>query len=290
MTSTITTTICSFDVGIRNLGYALLEQHHDKVCVRDLGVIDFLADQRRVCCECGRKAKIQMAQRKTSDWHYYCGTHVPRNVEKTHKQKPCKHQTIKTISIQDMSLAIIRALRQRAFEQQASVILIENQPGRASQRTKTAQFILYSYFLLQSELHNRVLQEVHLISASRKLQDRVYTGPAFCWKSRQDYESLSADQRLFCLPEPAVANRKRKEYRKRKLLGEAHTLEILQHGVECVPIPTESEPEILERYRKLKKRDDASDALLQGLAYLIKRTTSTDRVQIPTKHKSGYKV
>lgn len=278
------TIICSFDVGIRNLGFAILKKPTDTdiISVMHLGVVDFLDTRKKTCSGtmksgkrrgemCGKSASVQVAKRKTDDWEFYCKTHLPKEIsKKTYKTKQVRKQNVKNTSIQDMSMAIIQALKNRNFEDQATTVLIENQPGRASQRTKTVQFIIYAYFMLQGIMNSySSIKDVQLVSASRKLQ--IYTGPKLQWKPKIDYDKLPLEEQEGFLPEPDISNRKRKEYRKRKILGEAHTQRILSENGNCA-VPVDCPGELYEYYLGLTKKDDASDALLQGLSYFVKES------------------
>lgn len=273
---------CSFDIGIRNLGYAVLETENadditTPVRVLDIDVIDFLQQEKRTCSVCGKTAKIQVAQRCTEDWKHYCKRHVPAT-SKTHKQKLWKKPSVKRTTVQELSAIMIHELNKRKFHETASVILIEHQPGRATQRTKMTQFLIYAYFMILGYCNdNSPVQDVRLVSPNYKLN--MYTGPEIRWVPKQELVSsliTDTNERRYVLPEPQIRNKKQKAYQKRKLLGEFHARQILTYPDNCIR-PVECPPELLQRFKQLQKKDDASDAFLQGLSYFIPKTRKNQR-------------
>ena len=281
--------VCSFDVGIRNLGYAILTKNSDNevIEVTDLGLIDVLEEpQPQLCQTIIKSGKHKGAAcGKSASWYIggddggesYCKMHGKKIKVGTVKAiKKTKHA--KNISIQDMSIAIIKSLDSHDFHKIATTVLIEQQPGRATQRVKIASYIIYSYYMLRGVLGSEgsILKEVRLVSPQRKL--RMYTGPPFKFSPT----ITSTDE--FTLKEPTAKSNKK--YKMRKMLGEAHIMRILKYPGNCVFMVNCPE-HVLAKYEALHKKDDVSDAFLQGLSAFITKASKTVKKKTNTIVNNG---
>ena len=115
------------------------------------------------------------------------------------------------------------------------IVIIENQPALKNPTMKTIQMLLYSYFLIKGiMIEERSISSIEMINARNKL--KAYKGP-----------EISCDIK--------------DKYKRTKFLG-------IQY---CQYMITENQ-KIEDKWRKLfnesKKKDDLSDAYLQGMFYL----------------------
>ena len=115
-------------------------------------------------------------------------------------------------------------------------VIIENQPVLKNPTMKTFQMLLYSYFLMNGICKNKNVNDIQMINARNKL--KVYNGP----KIECDIKD---------------------KYKKNKFLA-----------IQYCDIMIKENPHIDEKFHKLydesKKKDDLSDAYLQGIYYIQK--------------------
>ena len=117
------------------------------------------------------------------------------------------------------------------------VIIIENQPALKNPTMKTIQMLLYSYFLVNGvTVEEKPLNNIEMINARNKL--KAYNGPT-------------------------VECEIKDKYKRTKFLG-----------VKYCDIMINENSKIDEKYKKMfkdsKKKDDLSDAYLQGIYWLKK--------------------
>ena len=116
-------------------------------------------------------------------------------------------------------------------------VLIENQPALKNPTMKTVQMILYSYFLVNGVTKSgNPLNNIEMINARNKL--KVYKGP------------------------PIECNIKNK-YNKTKYLG-------IQYCKYMIDENEKIDSEFKDLFNSSKKKDDLSDAYLQGMYWLTK--------------------
>ena len=113
-----------------------------------------------------------------------------------------------------------------------SKVVIENQPCMKNPIMKSIQMVIYSYFYIRGINDKKTISEIILMSASNKL--KVYDGP------------------------PIELNLKSK-YTRNKKLAILHTRYILNNH-----------HDYLTFFDNHNKKDDLSDAFLQGIYYLNK--------------------
>jgi len=137
--------VLSFDVGIKNLAFCLLE-------------IDIK-----------KKNEIILNENKLYEIVNIIDWGIINNVE---DDKKCSK-----IGLDVLSKSCISNLDKHNFcNKKIDLVLIENQPCLKNPQMKSIQMIIYSYFMIKGVLNeNSQINEIKLISASKKLD--VYNGP-----------------------------------------------------------------------------------------------------------------
>ena len=169
--------ILSFDVGIKNLSFCLL---NDSI-IEDWGILNICTDD--VCDH--KNAKT--GQRCDKSVKYVCkgGGFSPISEFKVcsgHKKlkqysdKKFKCQSKKKNPMLDQGKRIVETLQKKDIFLQVDLVVIENQPALKNPTMKSIQMILYSYFLIQGVSNNESsIESIEMINARNKL--KAYTGP-----------------------------------------------------------------------------------------------------------------
>ena len=150
--------LISFDVGIKNLAYCLL--NNDKI--EDWGIINISIDP--VCDICDKSAK------KTCENIKLCTTHTKL---KKYKDKKMKNIPKINNNIFELGKNIVQKLDEKENFLNVDIVCIENQPALKNPTMKTVQMILYSYFLINGVPNN--IKNIEMVNARNKL--KVYNGP-----------------------------------------------------------------------------------------------------------------
>ena len=195
--------ILSFDVGIKNLAYCLIDSEDGSI--KDWGILNISVDP--VCDH-------QM------------------------KHRPCDKTAKKMIKDTGFKLCTshckIKQYKENFLE--VDIVVIENQPALKNPTMKSVQMILYSYFLIEGVTTLKTIQDIQMMNARNKL--KAYTGP-----------TIKCDIK--------------DKYKKNKFLA-----------IEYCDYMIQNNPHIDTKYHKLydesKKKDDLSDAYLQGIFYIQK--------------------
>ena len=134
--------ILSFDVGIKNLAFCLLEIDLQKKSLNENNLYEIS---------------------KIIDWG------IINNVE---NDKKCSKIGLDCLS----KSCILNLDKHNFYNRKIDLVLIENQPCLKNPQMKSIQMIIYSYFMIKGVLNeNSQIKQIKLISASKKLD--VYNGP-----------------------------------------------------------------------------------------------------------------
>ena len=133
------------------------------------------------------------------------------------------------------------------------VVLVENQPSRKNPAMKSVQVAIVSYFSTV-RLHCGCVDEIRLISATRKLQGTPPTGTA------PAAETVAATA-------AATTSKASADYRQRKALSVSSCRRALVDDDGILRHAAGSDA-ALKTLDATKKKDDLADAMLQALAYL----------------------
>lgn len=230
--------IISFDVGIHNLAYCVLEKEGDDISIKGWDVIDICPRNEcqfylRTKRECGKPAAYHYVEKTDSDLQtdmYLCQAHSKvflKNQPEFMTKLKAKKQTI-----QDMGITMVKELDKNPDLLDVDEVVIENQPCLKNPTMKTVQMLLYSYFLTRGIIDMERIKEIALMSARNKLT--VYDGPK-------------------------VECNVKSKYQKTKKLG----IEYCRHMIK-------DDEENLLYLNNHQKKDDLCDAYLQGVYYLKK--------------------
>tara|TARA_B100000214_G_C23777926_1_gene539915 strand:+ start:47 stop:730 length:684 start_codon:yes stop_codon:yes gene_type:complete len=225
--------ILSFDVGIKNLAYCLIDDQH--YTIEDWGVINISVDP--VCCHCNKtngKQCDKTAKFVCDDDFYLCSTH---KLQKTYKDKKTKSVRKSKNPILELGKNMVEKLTKKPNFLEVNTVLIENQPALKNPTMKSVQMILFSYFLINGVKDDtKPVENIEMINARNKL--KAYKG------------------------EPIECNIKDK-YKKTKFLGIEYCKNMIQENKKI-------QEKYKDIFESSKKQDDLSDAYLQGIYWLTK--------------------
>ena len=226
--------VVSFDVGIKNLAYCILEYTDTatKYKIHGWGIIDLLQNETYRCCENNGKGLPCTVPAKFTDKesNYYCGRHLRRAKNKT---KKIKFKKASQEPLDLLGAEMFSAFNELPEMLDVDAVVIENQPVLKNPKMKSIQMMIYSYFLFYGKCaDSSPIKTLSLFSASKKLD--VYKG-----------ESVE------CALEDKYAQRKYLsiEYTKRMVV---------------------EQPVFLDVMLESKKKDDLADAYMQGCYYLMR--------------------
>jgi len=237
-------TVLSFDIGIVNLAYCLMEvssevstegeSQNKKLRILDWNVLDISGNAS--CCLCTKRSSNYVVLNPSTTL-YYCTTHTKNYAKKHYPAKEVhKITSIGTKNLDELGAELYRRLEGiQSFRRKIDCVLFENQPAFKNPKMKSIQMILYSYFLLKRTLGDPVMSvgELRFYIAKRKLE----------------IKGVGVDASLF----------NKKEYGDRKVLGKIIAKTILDK------IGDQSN---LARLCEFKKQDDMCDSFIQGVEYL----------------------
>ena len=234
--------ILSFDVGIKNLAYCILELKETKeeypYKIIQWGILDILSDIKKIPkCSIIQKNK-KVCNRDSTIYENVNGTiigYCNRHKKNCKADKYCYAgcSDIKKIPILDLTMLFIQKLDRHLEFRDVDIVVIENQPCLRNPRMKTVQNIIYMYFVMNGILNDlSKISDISLISARNKLS--VYTGP-----------------KIEC--------NLKNEYSRTKKLSIEYSKIILKDD--------EENKKVLMTH---KKKDDLCDAFLQGAFFLKK--------------------
>jgi hypothetical protein len=229
--------ILSFDIGIVNMAYCLMESLPDKtVRILDWQVLNIAGIPD--CSMCKRRAKSYVLLNNHKDPEavsYYCPSHTKNYAEKHYTKK----DIIAIKDTKDMDLSYLGDILYKQLESRQHLIdgidwiLFENQPVLKNPKMKSIQMILYSYFLHKKTINNAVIENLKFYTARKKLE----------------IKGISLDVSVF----------DKTEYKDRKSLGKLICKEILKKMEDF---------ENLKKLEDKNKQDDLCDCFVQGIEHL----------------------
>jgi hypothetical protein len=171
--------VLSFDVGIKNLAYCLLDDA--KNTIEDWGILNISADpvcshQMKDRC-CDKSAKFIVGG------VYLCPSH--RNLK---KYKECKAKKVPKPKNQLLLIGknIVTLLDSKPSFLEVDAVIIENQPALKNPTMKSVQMVVYSYFLVKGISTDKPLDKIELINARNKL--KAYKGPPVPCEIKDKYK------------------------------------------------------------------------------------------------------
>jgi hypothetical protein len=231
--------ILSFDVGIKNLSFCLL---NDGV-IEDWGILNICTDDVCEHCNsktgqrCDKSVKFVCKGGKFTDKELFqvCSSHKKL---KQYSDKKFKCVPKKKNPILDQGKNIVKKLQEKDNFLDVDLVVIENQPALKNPTMKSIQMMLYTYFLIQGVTDNKSnIDNIELINARNKL--KAYNGP-----------KIECD----------INDR----YKKTKFLG----IEYCKYMI----VDSNQDKQWINLFTQSKKKDDLADAYLQGIYVLGLKT------------------
>ena len=226
--------ILSFDVGIKNLSFCLL---NDTV-IEDWGILNISTDD--VCDHCTKDGKrcdksvkyVCLGSSDSSGTFQVCSAHKKL---KQYSDKKFKCVPKKKNPMLDQGTKMVEILKEKDNFVNVDLVVIENQPALKNPTMKSIQMILYTYFLIEGVTNtNSSIESIELINARNKL--KAYTGPIVPCDIKD-------------------------KYKRTKFLGVQYCLSMI--------VESKQTDKWLNLYTTSKKKDDLADAYLQGM-YVLK--------------------
>lgn len=161
--------ILSFDVGIKNLSFCLL---NDTV-IEDWGILNICTDD--ICDHCSKDGKRcdKSAKFVDKDGFKVCPGHSKL---KSYSDKKFKKVSKKNNPMLDQGKCIVENLQKKDTFLDVDLVVIENQPALKNPTMKSIQMMIYSYFLINGVCNiSSKIENMEMINARNKL--KAYKGP-----------------------------------------------------------------------------------------------------------------
>ena len=172
--------ILSFDVGIKNLSYCVL---NDSV-IEDWGILNICTDD--VCEHCSKNGQRcdKSAKFVDKDGFKVCPGHSKL---KSYSDKKFKKVSKKDNPMLDQGKCIVENLQKKDNFLDIDLVVIENQPALKNPTMKSIQMIIYSYFLISGITNNdSKIDGLQMINARNKL--KAYKGPVVACDIKDKYK------------------------------------------------------------------------------------------------------
>lgn len=241
--------VLSFDIGITNLAYCVLEKGefaHNKTKhgyhIRNWGLIRLFPEDHQAPPTCSGFNKNQKACTHTAKFvqetQFFCNKH------KIPEAKAIKKNKKKPKSPLQISERIYKEFQARESEfSDVDYVIVESQPVNKNPAMKSVQMLIFSYFAYERMRHNRI-KDIGIIHAKRKekLPDKDSD-----WKG-SEYEK-TYEERIKTIKDP---------YKRRKM-------KCLEYAKLCL----KDCPDHRACLDDHTKQDDLCDAFLQGCVWFL---------------------
>lgn len=171
--------ILSFDVGIKNLSFCLLNNG----VIEDWGILNICTDD--ICDHCTKDGKrCDKSAKFVCDDFKVCVAHkkLKSYVDKKFKKIPKK----KNLML-DQGKCIVEKLQKKDIFLDVDLVVIENQPALKNPTMKSIQMMIYSYFLINGVCSDKsMIINIEMINARNKL--KAYTGPKIECEIKDKYK------------------------------------------------------------------------------------------------------
>jgi hypothetical protein len=227
--------VLSFDVGIKNMAYCLIE-YNDKIVIKDWQLVDNARiPPCHLCNKCAKTYVFKTPEKTLEKCDYFCDTHTKNYAEK-HYIKRGEIKKVKDCNLMDLEYLATNLYNYLEAKPHLwtniDYIIIEQQPPKATDKVKQMEMMLYSYFL-----NKQILQKTGIVNLRR-------------YQARKKLEILGMEN----LPE--FNKYDKSEYKDRKALSKLYTNLILKKIEDY---------KYLQILSDIKKTDDLCDAFVQGL-------------------------
>ena len=220
----------SFDIGIKNLGYCII---NDNKIIEDWGIINIIDEEPiHICNQVNKnnnKCKFKATYKNNNN--YCCNKHFKELNNKSYKK--IKNINANKIDLDILGLSLLQKLKEKDNFKECDHIILENQPVLKNPKMKSIQMILYSYFLMLKLEYNKIIK-IKMFLPKNKLN--IYDGPKLETLSKNKYD-----------------NRKKQSIVITKYILEKY-----------------NEESMILYLNNHTKKDDLCDCYLQGLCYIDK--------------------
>lgn len=158
--------LISFDIGIKNLSYCILES--ETKCILDWGIINISVDKQ--CQHCSKDKKCDKSATCECNGKLLCTGHSKLKMYKDYKKKKIKKDDN---MIFNLGKNMMKVLDERVNFLDVKLVLLENQPALKNPTMKTIQMLLYSYFLINGVSKGNI-ENIVMVNARNKL--KAYKG------------------------------------------------------------------------------------------------------------------
>lgn len=244
-------TIGSFDIGIKNLSFCIIDkiEEYPGFRIRKWSLISLVSQKgkKRLKCQTVLKPRKKNDTQKkkcnknASFWNNdddkpigYCRTHMPKSETMT------RYTTTKNITDFELNRMIIESIEQNPeLWMECDEVVFEMQKRKNMNRVVYMIFSILSY--KSATVPEAKLRNVKVISACHKLSIP---------------DSILPDDII--LPETTKSGKNKKTYEGRKILAKEHCEILIKH-----------DEKHSSYFHEQKKKDDLADSFLQGLAYTL---------------------
>ena len=196
--------------------------------IEDWGILNICTDD--VCDHCSKDGKrCDKSAKFMCDDFQVCSAHKKL---KQYSDKKFKKIPKQKDHMLEQGKQIVTILQENPHFLQVDKVVIENQPALKNPTMKTIQMIVYSYFLMNGITNqDSKIEDIQMINARNKL--KAYTGPVIPCDIKD-------------------------KYKRTKFLG-------IQY---CLSMIINQSDQWINLFTTSKKKDDLSDAYLQGVYVL----------------------
>lgn len=224
--------ILSFDVGIKNLAFCLINSE-DKT-IEDWGILNVSIDPH--CSHCSNKGKYcdKSARVICNNDFMLCSIHKQLKCYGNLKKKNIPKNKNPLLRLGEN---IVKELKKKKDFLEVDSILIENQPALKNPTMKSIQMLVYSYFLINGVTNvESPINNIEMINARNKL--KAYKGKSVECKIKD-------------------------KYKRTKFLGIQYCKIMIEENLKI-------DQKYRDQFEESKKKDDLSDSYLQGIYWLTK--------------------